>query len=64
MKVLDEEEGQLKASDLFALSENVLAAERAGRDLLKEMAKQVDQQIQVESEHLHRLRTNAAPQNS
>ena len=42
---IDAESQQLNASDLYKLRAKVDEAEKQGRDLLKEMASQVEQQI-------------------
>lgn len=61
LRALDEQESRLKASDFFVLSEKVLAAEKVGRDLLGEMARQVERQVQAESERLRGLEIRQSP---
>jgi hypothetical protein len=57
---LEAERSQLRASDLYALKEKVGAAKEAGRDLLGEMARRVEHQVQAASEQLQKLKSGQA----
>jgi len=56
---IDEQIEQLRVSDLYQLRTKANEAENEGRDLLKEMAAQVEQQIEAAKDRFASLESNA-----